>query len=156
GAALTRRPPTRWRNPVTPGGRIRWAIVLAARSRGCDGPAMSPRIPSSRRIVMVAFPGANAVDVIGPLEVFAVAGRLGAHGAGEIPAYTTEVVAAVPGPLETQSGIGLVASRALRAVGGTIDTLLVAGGLGTPKVLRDRALLSGLRRLAPRARRVGS
>jgi transcriptional regulator GlxA family with amidase domain len=117
---------------------------------------MTPSSPSPRRIVMVAYPGANALDVIGPLEVFAVAGRLAVHGPDEVPAYATEIVATAAGTLESQSGVGLVVSRPLGAVRGEIDTLLVAGGLGTPTALRDRALLSGLRRLAPRARRLGS
>jgi transcriptional regulator GlxA family with amidase domain len=105
---------------------------------------------------MVAYPGANALDVIGPLEVFSVAARLAPHDAGEVPAYTIEVVATKPGALETQSGIGLVASGALGAVHGEIDTLLVTGGLGTPAALEDHVLLSGIRRLASRARRLGS
>jgi transcriptional regulator GlxA family with amidase domain len=117
---------------------------------------MSPRNPRSRHVLMVAYPGAHALDAIGPLEVFSAAATLGPRAAGEEPAYTTEVVAVAPGPLRTQSGIGLVASRALGAVRGDVDTLLVAGGLGTAAALEDRALLSGLRRLAPRARRIGS
>src|SRR5262249_50059460 len=117
---------------------------------------MSPCSVSSRRIVMVAFPGANAVDVIGPLEVFSVAAALRPNEAGEAPAYTTEVVATTAGTVGTQSGIGLVASHAVGAVRGRVDTLLVAGGLGTAAALEDRALLSALRRLAPPARRFGS
>jgi transcriptional regulator GlxA family with amidase domain len=117
---------------------------------------MSPRNPRSRHVLMVAYPGAHALDAIGPLEVFSAAATLGPRAAGEAPAYTTEVVAVAAGPLRTQSGIGLVASRALGAVRGDVDTLLVAGGLGTAAALEDRALLSGLRRLAPRARRIGS
>jgi transcriptional regulator GlxA family with amidase domain len=106
--------------------------------------------------VLVAYPGVNALDVIGPLEVFSTAAKIGPPGPGETPAYTTEVVARVAGALRTQSGIGLVADRALSAVRGGIDTLLVAGGLGTPGALADRALLAWLRRLAPRVRRLGS
>ncbi len=116
---------------------------------------MSPRPPSSRHVALVAYPGVNALDVIGPLEVFATAAALGVVGGGCRP-YTTEVLATVAGALETQSGIGLVAGRALAAVRGGIDTLLVAGGLGTAAALHDRALLAALRRLAPRVRRLGS
>src|SRR5262249_58088192 len=55
-----------------------------------------------------------------------------------------------------QSGIQLVATRALAALRNGVDTLLVAGGLGTQTTLGNRALLAALRRLAPRARRLGS
>jgi len=105
---------------------------------------------------MVAFPGANAVDVIGPLEVFASASALATRGSSQPPVYTTEVVAPVAGPVETQSGIAIVARRALGAVRGGVDTLLVAGGLGTRSALDDRTLIGGIRRLAPRVRRLGS
>jgi transcriptional regulator GlxA family with amidase domain len=116
---------------------------------------MPPPSPS-RHVVLVAYPGANALDVIGPLEVFSTAAKIGPNASGEAPAYTTEVAARVAGALATQSGIALVARRALATVRGGIDTLLVAGGLGTPGALGDRALLASLRRLAPRVRRLGS
>ena len=114
------------------------------------------RTPPSRHVAMVAFPGANAVDVIGPLEVFATASAMAARGSSRPPAYTTEVVAPVAGPVETQSGIAVVARRALGAVRDGVDTLLVAGGLGTRTALDDQALIGGIRRLAPRVRRLGS
>ena len=117
---------------------------------------MSPRSPS-RHVVVVAFPGVNALDVIGPLEVFATAAKLSPHPPGSPPAYTTEVVARGAGPLETQSpGIALVAGRTLAALRGGVDTLLVAGGLGTSDALADRTLVAALRRLGPRVRRLGS
>ncbi len=105
---------------------------------------------------MVAYPGANAVDVIGPLEVFAAAAALAGRAPGEPRAYTTEIVATAAGPVETQSGIRVVAARALGAIRGGVDTLLVAGGLGTQTALGNRPLLAALRRLAPRVRRLGS
>ncbi len=39
---------------------------------------------------------------------------------------------------------------------GGIDTLLVAGGIGTRRAVADAALLAWLRRIAPRVRRLGS
>jgi transcriptional regulator GlxA family with amidase domain len=117
---------------------------------------MSHSPSSSRHVVVVAYPGVNALDVIGPLEVFATAAALGMRGPGGTPAYTTEVAAARPGTFVTQSGVQLVASRSLAALRGGIDTLLVAGGMGTARALEDRILLAALRRLAPRVRRLGS
>jgi transcriptional regulator GlxA family with amidase domain len=49
----------------------------------------------------------------------------------------------------------LVADRALRAVRG-VDTLLVAGGVGTAAALRDAELVRWIRTMAPRVRRLGS
>ena len=104
---------------------------------------MPPRTPSPRHVAMVAYPGANAVDVIGPLEVFATAAALAGRAPGEPRAYTTEIVAMAAGPVETQSGLHLVASRALGAMRGGVDTLLVAGGLGTQTALGEPPAAGG-------------
>lgn len=117
---------------------------------------MSPSLPPSRHIAVVAYPGVNALDAIGPLEVFATAATLGSQETGGAVPYTTELLAVRAGALATQSGIALIAGRALGVVRGGIDTLLVAGGMGTAAALEDRALLASLRRLAPRVRRLGS
>ena len=109
--------------------------------------------PRSRGIAVIAYPGVQILDVTGPLEVFAAAGRLVArHG----PSYTVEVLAARAGAIRTQSGIRIVADRAWGTVTGGIDTLLVAGGEGTREAMQDRRLLAWLRRVASRVRRLGS
>jgi transcriptional regulator GlxA family with amidase domain len=111
----------------------------------------------SRHVVMLAFPGVQVLDVTGPLEVFGCAARLlEERGRTGPPAYTVEIVAGSAGPFASSSGIRLVAERAVRDVRGGIDTLLVAGGQGTQAALGDRALISWLRRMAPRVRRLGS
>jgi transcriptional regulator GlxA family with amidase domain len=46
--------------------------------------------------------------------------------------------------------------QSLSRLRGAIDTLLVAGGRGVEAALRERALLSAIARLAPRARRLAS
>ncbi len=110
-----------------------------------------------RRVVLVAYPDVQVLDVTGPLEVFANSNRrLDPLGDTRSRRYTIEIVARDAGPLRTTSGIELVAHRALRDVRGALDTLLVAGGPGMPAAVRDRPLVDFLRRTAPRARRVAS
>ncbi len=110
-----------------------------------------------RRVVLVAYPDAQVLDITGPLEVFANANRrLDALDERRAPRYSIEIVAREAGPLRTTSGIELVADRTLRDVRGPIDSLLVAGGEGTRAALRDRVLVDFIRRSAPRARRVAS
>lgn len=105
---------------------------------------------------MVAYPDAQVIDVIGPLEVFASTSRwLGERGRAT-PAYTVEVLATQSGPMRMSSGVELVAARAIGSVRGGIDTLLIAGGAGTDAAMHDRALLAWLCRIAPRVRRLGS
>jgi transcriptional regulator GlxA family with amidase domain len=118
---------------------------------------MTSRPPDeTRRIAVAAFPDVQVLDVVGPLEVFAIASRLLELGGRATASYGVEVVATRAGVLATSSGVGLVASRSLRQVRGGLDTLLVAGGTGTPAATEDQALLAALRRLAPRVRRLGS
>jgi transcriptional regulator GlxA family with amidase domain len=52
--------------------------------------------------------------------------------------------------------VGLLAHRSYHGVTHSIDTLLVAGGLGAQEAARDQALLRWLKRMAPRVRRLGS
>jgi transcriptional regulator GlxA family with amidase domain len=102
------------------------------------------------RIVAVVFPDLQSLDVTGPTEVFSIAQRLG-HAPYEI-----ELVASSAAPLRASSGLRLVPDRAVSACRGPIDTLLVAGGLGTAAARRDERLVAWLRDAAGRSRRVAS
>ena len=106
---------------------------------------------------MLAYPDVQILDVTGPLEVFARAGRVAVERGrlAESP-YRVEVLAPKAGMLRSQSGIGLVADRAFADVTGGIDTLLVAGGAGTRAMVEDRAVVAWIRRMARRVRRLGS
>ncbi len=104
-----------------------------------------------RRIVIVAFPDVQCLDVTGPAEVFSLAERASAQ-----PAYRLELVAPGGDRLRTSSGLELVPSGSLEDCRGPIDTLVVAGGLGTREAARDEPLISWLRLAARRSRRVTS
>jgi transcriptional regulator GlxA family with amidase domain len=123
-----------------------------ARSRGAT--ALAP-VSAGRRVVMLAYEDADLLDVAGPVEVFAVAAQWLRHR-GSAPGYAVEVVASRPGALRTGAGLRLLPHRALREVRGPIDTLLVAGGIGTPAALADARLVAWLRATARRVRRIAS
>ncbi len=106
-----------------------------------------------RRVVLLAYPGVQTLDVIGPADVFAAAPRLAGPGAA---GYQVELVAPTPGPLSTSSGIALVPRRTVRETTGDADTLIVAGGGGVYAAARDRLLVAWVRRMAGRCRRVAS
>jgi transcriptional regulator GlxA family with amidase domain len=106
----------------------------------------------SRRIVVVAFPDMQLLDVVGPLEVFSMANRFG----GPRDAYATEVVTVDGVPVAASNGLTIVPRRPLWDIRGAIDTVVVAGGQGTPGAVRDATLIAWLRRIAPRCRRVAS
>jgi transcriptional regulator GlxA family with amidase domain len=105
-----------------------------------------------RRVVIVAYPGVQSLDVTGPLEVFAAANRFTAA-----PAYAPAVVSLAGGVVESWSGLGLATEPAGRpGPDGRIDTLVVAGGDGTAAAVGDADLLAWLRRAAAASRRVTS
>jgi len=103
-----------------------------------------------RRIVIVAFPDVQPLDVAGPAEVFAIAGRMRAGS------YSVEVRAPHAAPLQTGSGYAILPAGDLAGCRGAIDTLVVAGGEGTRDASRDDDLVDWLRAAAGRTRRVAS
>ncbi len=111
-------------------------------------PTAVPAAP--RSVVIVAFPDVQGLDVVGPLEVFAMASALGAA-----PAYATTIASTRGGTIATSSGLGL-ATDALAAAPSSIDTLVVAGGEGTIGAMADAVLVDWVAAAAAGARRVTS
>ncbi len=112
---------------------------------------------AARTVAVVAFPGVQALDVVGPLEVFGRTARwLREERGSPAQAYTTLVIAPRSGPLASSSGYSLVADLALSRLRDPIDTLLVAGGQGIRELLDDRDVHAWLRAAQRRVRRFGS
>jgi transcriptional regulator GlxA family with amidase domain len=105
-----------------------------------------------RRLVIVAGPGVQMLDVSGPLDVFAEANVQAGRAV-----YRTEIVSAQATTIATSSGARLLADRTIfDADPGAPDTVLVAGSPDAPHRRPAAALLDWLRRTAPSARRFGS
>ena len=106
-----------------------------------------------RRVVVVAMPCTEVVDVAGILDIFYAVNertdRTGASDAG----YAVEVVSPVA-TVSTWPGLRLVADRSYRVVRGSIDTLIVTGIDEPDDAKRDPELVRWLARMAPRTRRV--
>lgn len=122
-----------------------------------------------RRIVILAVPNAELLDLVGPFEVFANAHRAlttpGSHlplARGTHPQGYVTQIAAIGGkrnPLPTEAGISIlphVSVERLAAASTPIDTFIIAGGAGARAAVSDRALLKLVRRIASRSRRVAS
>lgn len=122
-----------------------------------DATVLPERI-GTRSVVFVGFNGLQALDLVGPLEVFT---KANAHAPANGPApfqYQVFVTSPRGGVLATNSGLQIAGSIALARVSGPIDTVVVAGGSvealhGTRE---GTVLLQWLASNAPGARRVSS
>ncbi|QXE89235.1 GlxA family transcriptional regulator [Geomonas subterranea] len=107
-----------------------------------------------RLITMVAYEGAEVIDVTGPLDVFALANHIQCESGAAEPLYRIEIAAKTgDGIIVTSSGIRLLSDRAWGDCSG-IDTLLVPGGPAAEQAPEE--LVDWVRQMAPVVRRVGS
>jgi transcriptional regulator GlxA family with amidase domain len=116
-----------------------------------DRPAFRARL-ASRQISVLVPPGAQALDVTGPLDVFAQANAL----LGSRRAYETELIATTPAREVATTSIRLLADRWIGEAGPAIDTLLVAGAPDLPGRQAEAAVVSWLQAQAALVRRLAS
>lgn len=102
-------------------------------------------------IGIVALPGAQLLDVSGPLDVFAQANL----AAGR-EAYVLRVIACEAGPIRSSSGVRLLPDCVIDGLDERIDTLLVAGAPHAAQLKLSAGVLASLRSAARRSRRYGS
>jgi transcriptional regulator GlxA family with amidase domain len=101
----------------------------------------------TRKVVIVGFPGVQALDVVGPHDVFTGASLLTGGG------YDV-VMASVDGqPVTTATGLAFLA-KPLPQPGDQIDTVVLPGGGGVDAARCDPKLLALITAVAATARRV--
>jgi len=108
---------------------------------------------SLRRVVVLAVPPVEELDIVGPWEVFTTANNAlrGKRWGYEVELVTTSRQCLFTG----DSGLSLLAKRRYNEVRGEVDTLVVPGGTG-PQGMRDPAVLTWVKNMARKARRVVS
>jgi transcriptional regulator GlxA family with amidase domain len=107
---------------------------------------------TTRKIALVGYPGAQSLDLVGPLEVFSMANRIGG-------AAVYELILASPagGTIVCNSGLQLAGSTSLQELPEDLDTVLVAGGSDAAlREVADEGVLEWLRQRAATGRRIGS
>lgn len=105
----------------------------------------------TRSVLIVGFPGIQALDLVGPFEVFTGASRYLATD-GEDGYHVT--VGSLGGrPVTTGTGLTL-AAEPLPKPDTPLDTLVLPGGQGTQTAVADTELIAWVRAAAPHARRV--
>ncbi|MCE6995372.1 DJ-1/PfpI family protein [Saccharothrix sp. S26] len=102
-------------------------------------------------MVIVAYDDAQILDVACPSGALEIANR---HGAA--PGYSVELATLSGEEARSSSGITLGGARPLPTVHGSIDTVMVVGGVGSWAATQDERLLAQVRRLAARSRRIAS
>jgi transcriptional regulator GlxA family with amidase domain len=105
------------------------------------------------RVILLAFDGAQGLDVFGPAEVFAGVGR---HTGA--PGYEVIVVSPGGGSIRATSGVALGTKGIGRVRLRADDTLLAVGGTdeGLRRVASSVALTRWLKRASTKVRRIGS
>jgi len=108
------------------------------------------------RIAFFVYPGIQALDLSGPLELFARATRLLRDEQKSYPGYAPLVVGTEKGPIAGSSGFRFLPDTTYPEVRSGIDTLLVVGGIGVNALVDDPRVLSWLRKMSGKVRRFGS
>jgi transcriptional regulator GlxA family with amidase domain len=115
--------------------------------------------PPTRRVVFIAGPGTEILDLVGPLQVFARAAEMFSrqNPGWSLPIYSVEVISTTPRrSFVTNCGVQITAHKTFRELSGKIDTLLVAGGSAIERDAIRIEVVRWLRTIAKRIRRIGS
>ncbi|GGC67252.1 GlxA family transcriptional regulator [Undibacterium terreum] len=103
-------------------------------------------------VALLAFPGVQALDVSGPLDVFSEANRF----LTQEHQYRLELLGTERGLMSCSNGMPIAAHRHYSEAVESFDLLLVAGGPELPRQPRDEALSAWLQAAARRSKRHGS
>ncbi len=108
-------------------------------------------------VLVVAFPQFHALDLTGPLDVFALASAP-SHPCARVRGGGYRVALAAPeaGSLRSSSGLTVLAGSPFAVAPGSFDTVIVTGGEGARRVLAGDSFMTALERTALGARRVAA
>jgi transcriptional regulator GlxA family with amidase domain len=111
--------------------------------------------PVKRSVILVGFEGVQALDLVGPSDVFTGATLfLAAQGRSD-DGYDVAVASVGGVPVNTGTGLEIVA-KSLPDPRQPIDTVVLPGGWGTDAARRNPELMRWIRGAAKRSRRVVS
>jgi len=102
-----------------------------------------------RTVALLAFEGAQLLDVMAPAEVFSIADAIGGGGL-----YRVVIVSADGRPTTSSSGLPLGVQSALRDLDGKIDTFFVPGTYRWRETMQDPPVLATLLQGADRSDRI--
>ncbi len=127
--------------------------VLISGGHGLDATPVLANTEYVRSVVILGFPGIQALDLVGPADVFTGAtAYLAGHGRTD-EGYSVKVVSRHGESVATGTGLALVASP-LPDPREPIDTLVLPGGYGVDAVRRDADTVGWIKMASESARRV--
>ena len=103
-------------------------------------------------VAIAIFPGVQALDVAGPVDVFAEAN----HFIDDKDRYEVTLLAADSAPLRASNGITFIADETFDLKRTTFDLALIAGGPALPDHAPDPRLTDWLANVASQCKRYGS
>lgn len=103
-------------------------------------------------VAIAIFPGVQALDVAGPVDVFSEANRF----ISPQDRYEVKLLSADAAPLRASNGMTLVADAVFSEARHPFDLALVAGGPALPDQAPDARVLEWLANVATQCRRYGS
>ena len=124
--------------------------------------AETPRLPvlrpneRRRRVVFVASPNADSLEMIGPLNVLRAANSVLEDLDPARLGYDIEVVTSQPGAVYQVEGLTIAANRPFHRLRGPVDTLLFAPMKFEDLFDRKDGFLPWVNRMSARVRRVGT
>src|SRR5258708_5067511 len=134
-------------------GPLNTAKRTALTAAGSGFPSIVKGAHSMPTVAIAIFPGVQALDVAGPVDVFSEANRFIAPQ----NRYEVTLLSAEPGPLRASNGMTLIADVTFDQPRRPFDLALVAGGPALPgDTAPDTRLLEWLSRDATQCERYGS
>jgi transcriptional regulator GlxA family with amidase domain len=112
---------------------------------------MSANVRRTRRVAVLGYDASQALDVTGPMDVFAAANG---HASGTAP-YELMIVGVRAGTFRTESGARMLVDRPLSEAS-QADTFLIPGGRGLRENARLRRTISNWLREHARIRRIAT
>src|SRR5437870_10111778 len=137
--------------------RRRGSLVKSTKANRLNNTSV-PGETRTRRVVLIAGPGTEILDLVGPLQVFVRAAEMfSRQNPGSPPIYSVEVITTSrQTSVVTNCGLRIAAHNTFRRVRGEIDTLLIAGGSAIENDEIDIEAVRWIRKMAGRVRRIGS
>lgn len=115
----------------------------------------------SKKVIVLTYPGCQALDVAGPVDVFLMTNEVSQDHGGAADRYDIKLVAPRRGAIATHGGVlRLSVDHAISEISdeelSELDTFMIAGGFSAASVRDEPEVIAFIQRASKFARRVAS